>query len=236
MMTQRGNALFLILIAVALFAALSYAVTQSGRGGGGIDREQQSLDVSQLQAALQGFGQAMDRMRLLNRLSDVQPSFQSARLPAWYNAYFANPNCTNASCELFSAEGGGATYVMPPANIVNRCRDTCPQFGGSHHLWSFSGNVASPGSGTAAGDLLATLRVDQQTCMAVNRAAGIDNPSGAPPQWNSTLVLFADTFAGTYQNNLAPAEVTGKNFGCVNMVHGYYSNNYAWVYFVLLAR
>lgn len=97
---QNGNALFLILIAVALFAALSYVITQSGRSGGStIDREQISLkagQVAQYGAALRA---TVTRM-IITGTPAATITFD-----------------TTASVGVFAPSGGGATDQEPPPGI-----------------------------------------------------------------------------------------------------------------------
>ena len=62
---MRLIVLFLILIAVALFAALSYAVTNSGRGGGGTDREQAEIMAAQMMQFISSLQTAKQRYEIL---------------------------------------------------------------------------------------------------------------------------------------------------------------------------
>lgn len=104
MLTQNGNALFLILIAVALFAALSYAITQSGRGYGNIESEQQMLDAAVMQQCQASVDYGMSRLKLLNNCPDDQISYE---LDDGTNESSDNPGDT--SCFLFHEDGADIT-------------------------------------------------------------------------------------------------------------------------------
>ena len=64
MLKQSGNVLFIILIAVALFAALSYAVVGSSRNtGGNIDDENTHLIASEILNYVSSVETAFTRLR-----------------------------------------------------------------------------------------------------------------------------------------------------------------------------
>lgn len=123
---EHGNALFLILIAVALFAALSYAVTQSGRGGGNVDRETLLIETAQLVQYISSITQAVQRLQLINGCSDTQISLlydsdgDGTAETNGDDAFF-NPNApADGSCNVFSPNGGAITYIQPSDTL----RDT----------------------------------------------------------------------------------------------------------------
>lgn len=100
---ERGNALFLILIAVALFAALSYAVTQSGRGSGTIDKEQSLISSSQITQFPAAVRTGVTRMIITGTTVGTLD--------------FTTAPTNSADTEVFGTSGGGVVYQDPPANI-----------------------------------------------------------------------------------------------------------------------
>ncbi len=99
-MSERGNVLFMILIAVALFAALSYAVTSSNRtSGGDSKKETNTLDSAGAEQRFMNIKTAYTRFVI----RDVANTSVLTNLPQFIPT-------GSGSSELYSQEGGGAYY------------------------------------------------------------------------------------------------------------------------------
>lgn len=166
----HGNILFLILIAVALFAALSYAVTSSSRSGGGnASKESAQLSASRVlnfgtaaQVAIQRMmaarGLQITDIRLEN---DVYKTKNGTLSPG------ALGNPANPEVYLFHPSGGGLP-AQTFADISVPCSVGCtggsilpghPQF-----VWT---NIPDNGSTTSDPSLFIASLSDE-ICNAIN--------------------------------------------------------------------
>ncbi len=109
-LAQRGNILFLILLAVVLFAALSYAVIHSQRGGGkSAASEKTDLLAAQLIQNVGLIEQTMMRAMLIDSIKEWGFDVSGAGSNSASNA-----TCTTASCRIYTSKGGGVPdFVMP---------------------------------------------------------------------------------------------------------------------------
>lgn len=101
--SEDGNVLFLILIAVALFAALSYAVTQSSRSSGSGAQDSTSLiQSSQITQYPSSVKTSVLRMQVSNGIRAEELAFNP---PSDFSSLSSNPTYA-----VFHPDGGGATY------------------------------------------------------------------------------------------------------------------------------
>jgi hypothetical protein len=168
---EAGNALFLILIAVALFAALSYAVTQSGRGSGSITRETGLIDSSSLTQFPAALRTAVTRLILTgSTVSTVT---------------FDPTNTTSNG--VFSSTGGGVVYQAPPSSGVDTTTADATHAG---PYWRYKGvptatnagyYIKGIGSDTAGSgrDAFAFVGVNSGTCQSINRGLGLSTTAAA---------------------------------------------------------
>ncbi|HNQ92829.1 MAG TPA: hypothetical protein PKI93_07860 [Alphaproteobacteria bacterium] len=200
--SQSGNILFLILIAVALFAALSFAVSQSmrGSGSGGTTEEKGRIDSAYLQQFPTSIRQAIVRMRISNTLKPEDVSFAHPG-SVTYGVFGTTP-----SHEVFHPQGGATVYQAPP-NEINDGSD-----------WIFNGDIEVANLGTTNGtssssELVAFLPgVRLDICRYLNQ--GLTGTLADPP--TVTIAGETNTFTGTfgYAATLTDPALDGKDTFC----------------------
>lgn len=181
---ESGNVLFLILIAVALFAALSYAVTQSTRSGSGTtERETVLLNSAGLTQYPTTLRTAVVRM-ILAGFDVGEVGFDSPNGGA-----FGGVSARN---QVFHPQGGGAVFQDAPIEVMAA---------GMGPTWYYNGNFEIPQigqSGEGGNDLISFLPgVTVGVCRRLNEELGI-TPGGAPtvtgvPDYDADNALLADT-------------------------------------------
>lgn len=165
---ERGNVLFLILIAVALFAALSYAVTQSTRSGGGsADREKSILSG----AGLIQYPSALRTSVLRMVLGGADVTTLQFNPPS---------NIVNAALSVFSPTGGAGLFQNAPSDVM---RD------GAAGTWFFNIEFSVPEIGTEStpngNDLIAFLPgVTASVCEQMNQELNINTANCIPMEGN----------------------------------------------------
>lgn len=204
MQNHRGNALFLILIAVALFAALSYAITSSGRGGGSIDREQATISGSEIIQYAGQIQNAVNKLKIIGGCSDTNISFESLETGTLLENTFDPTG--DERCHVFSNDGGGVTYrefndqILDNANSASKYYSQ-PVFVGTTHIT----DVGTDGGAEASKELMMFIPfLKESVCKEIaNKTVGLNNDGGVPKDNNiayNVTETSSSYFKGQYTN------------------------------------
>lgn len=210
---ESGNALWFILLAVALIAALTFAVTRSSDTSEQANvTEHDTIAANEVLRTAKGIEEAVSRMRMTG-MPENNVSFYTADTMTAY----LNTNCTDPACEVFGAGGGGISYQSPD--------DTLNDGTG----WIITSNNAAAGVGTALPDLMLILpNVNSGVCNALN--ALLKTTMGAA----DTDIDFTPYTGGFPATAAATIDAAGgAKAGCQNNTGGTYKDFY---YHVLIPR
>ena len=202
---ERGSAIVLILVAIALFGLLSFTMAKGTRTGAqNISKEKASL----LATETLEYGRAMKNAihdLLINGCAETEISFETG-------GSYINPGApADKSCHVFEPEGGGLRLKPIPEDIQTLNTLYRNPF--------FVGKTAVLNVGTTAGELYLWMRTrSKDVCMKYNTLAGVSNlTSDAPAEAGfDSAPLFVGTYSAgaTLGDDNDGANFSGKMTGC----------------------
>jgi hypothetical protein len=208
--SENGNVLFLILIAVMLFAALSFAVMKTTQSNAGKGEEGAMVNAAQINQYPAIINAAILRM--------VMNGIQIPDLEFNHPSDFGN--LTAPQFAVFDSTSFGTTYVNAPAAVMAD---------GTSGDWYFNGNFEVENLGEAVpndfagNEIIGFLPgIKNTVCKAMNEKLQIDGiPQATAPYRTDAMVNMDNTYALPASENIigeaglaALEPLTAQPFGC----------------------
>ncbi len=220
---ESGNVLFLILIAVALFAALSYAVTSSSRSGGG-DAASESNLINSAQITQYPASVRTAIVRMIINGTDVTG--------LEFNVPSAFGTLSSTAVGVFHPSGGGATFVSAPPDVLANPSSQQPWLFNSRYQIENIGTTPADNTGN---DVIAFLPgIATAICARLNTELGISGGTDADTNGVPTAVVAIANVPTAAMNQIdsnsgigaynAAFEIggafSGQPFGCADFNDG----------------
>ena len=175
--SENGSAIIWILIAVGLFAALSFAFQSSNRTSSNLLTDEQArASAHQIISYGNDLKSAVKRLKLRG-CDETEISFENNVIGGYTNA--AAP--TNKKCHLFDSKGGGLSVKT----------------GLSSNSQSFTGDIPFENIGTTEPELSFQLSgVNRNTCLTINNIYNLSDSNS--DDFEEAISPDPDIFTGTY--------------------------------------
>lgn len=212
---QNGNAIWFVLVAVALLAALTMAMTRSSdtvEQTGNVERLR--IQASDLMRYTKGIQSAVERMTL-SGISESDLCFHDS---GWGHNDYNGASCSDSANQIFGVQGGGLSW---------RTYDFVS-------AWDVFGSHSVQNLETNAPELIIQAQISGALCRQINIMLGIPNPSDdAPLDDIQNIARFSGTYTLASPDNIIgddAVDLAGKMTGCRREAGNYY------YYQVLLKR
>lgn len=198
---ERGNILFMVIIAIALIGLLTAALQQGNSGeGANIDDEVLLIRINEVKR------HAAEIERGINYIMQNGAGESDIRfaIPTDNSTEYGDI-ADNPQWQVFAASGGAATYPTPPDGIQMLATP-----------WEFFGTTAIPGAGTDRADLIALLpNVTEQFCTRINSINGQNNDQPANDGGGCILAAAADRFGTSFYDDASPNTLDEGTFTAI---------------------
>ena len=227
--SQNGNALFIVLIAIILFAALAMVMSKTNNSVKNIENSENYIAANELLDYLSNVKKAVHTMMLMNGTSDITVSFEDDRPnqtgTSSDTTNTMNPNSRGTIDQVFNTVDGGMIQWKDFGHLTQNHSTSVDLYNQGYTGGNIVENV-----GTGEADLIFQLRdISLELCQIINKKAGL-------PYEEATIPLdttFSNAhFKGAYNTNTLE-NVDGSEFGC--FIRSTSPNMY-FFYYVIIAR